>query len=79
MSGGRVTLARSLLACILAAGLGCGDSVGPLTELARAEMRWRQSGVHTYSLALTRSCFCGQEATGLVTVSVRYGVVESRL
>jgi hypothetical protein len=70
---------RSALLCILAAGLACGDSVGPLSELARAEMRWRQSDVHTYSLALNRSCFCSEEGTGLVTISVRNGVAESRI
>jgi hypothetical protein len=75
----QVAFGRSALACIVATLLGCGDGVGPLSELARAELRWRQSAVQTYSLALTRSCFCGQGATGLVTVSVRGGVVESRI
>lgn len=80
MNGGlHATFVRSLLIAILAAGLACGDSVGPLTELARAELRWRQSGLHTYSLALTRSCFCGQDAVGLVTITVRDGVVQSRI
>ena len=71
-------LARRVFSFILIAATACGDGIGPVNDLARAESRWREHGTDTYTLALTRSCFCAEGAVGLVTVSVRNGVVESR-
>jgi hypothetical protein len=67
-----------LFALTIVAATACGDGIGPVNDLARAQSRWRENGADTYTLALTRSCFCGEGALGLVTVSVRNGVVESR-
>lgn len=69
---------RSVLAAIYVTVAACGDGLAPLSELARAELRWGRTGTNSYTVDVTRSCYCLPESVGPVTVSVRNGTVESR-
>lgn len=71
---------RLFALCIAPLVVACGDGLGPSSsQLQVAKARWAQSGQSTYVYLVTRSCFCSPESTGQVTVTVRDGVVESRV
>jgi len=65
-------------AAVLAAAGACGrDPNSPAawsSDLAAAQVRWRVAGATDYTFRLTRSCFCGNEATRPVTITVRDGL-----
>ncbi len=42
-------------------------------KLDRAEQRWKDSGIRTYSYKIRRICFCPPEYTRKVTITVRNG------
>ncbi|HEX2202365.1 MAG TPA: DUF6174 domain-containing protein [Longimicrobium sp.] len=42
-------------------------------ELRRARDAWERAGIESYRYELARSCFCGGEAMGPVTIEVRDG------
>ena len=66
-------------ALLLAAALaGCGEPTAPRFELAAARQRWATHGPADYQLTVRRSCECGPDALGPVTVTVRGGVATQR-
>lgn len=72
---------RGFLALALVALAACGDNsmFGPNSELGLrlARIRWQNSGVDSYELTVSLSCFCVFGPDG-VRVRVENGVVVSR-
>lgn len=69
----------ALLSCVgVAACSDIGIDVRPLTELEKAEARWRRFGPDSYIYALARTCFCPLEFTMPVRVRVEHGVAVAR-
>lgn len=65
---------------IALAAVGCdGGPTVPLLELARQQALWAQREPDAYAYEVRRSCFCPEEVTATVTVTVRDGTVESRV
>ena len=59
--------------------LACGDGLAPSADLQRNRIKWRLSGIDTYTLVIRRGCEClVPEMTGPVWLEVRAGVVMSR-
>jgi hypothetical protein len=77
----RVRRLRVALASLLVGGIaGCGvRGTDPGSELAAARARWVERAPSAYAITITRTCECLREMSGPVRVSVRNGVVESRL
>lgn len=53
------------------------DNEDQLEELRAARAKWRASAPATYSFVLQRQCFCGEEMTSPVRVSVVNGERQS--
>lgn len=56
---------------------GCGGSVSPSnfeSELAQARTNWAAQKLRSYTFTIQRSCFCPDEYTRAVTITVRDGV-----
>ncbi|MGI9595018.1 MAG: DUF6174 domain-containing protein [Acidimicrobiales bacterium] len=45
--------------------------------MARARRRWRSTGFDSYSMIVTRACFCPSSTLGPMEVIVRNGQVQS--
>jgi hypothetical protein len=58
--------------------IACGDSTGPMTQLAAAQARWEANGPDSYVFTVHRECFCGPEGIGPVRVDVVAGGIQSR-
>jgi hypothetical protein len=69
-----------LLALALPLG-ACGvfgpDNEEQLDQLRAARARWQQSAPASYSFVLQRECFCGEEMSSPVRVTVVNGVKQS--
>ena len=71
---------RLTVAAAAALVLGCDSATSPDDdELAAARLRWTMRGPESYSVTISRSCECTPEMTGPVVVTVRNGVVQSRV
>jgi hypothetical protein len=56
----------------------CSDGTAPGFALLHNRARWEAAGITTYTLVVTRSCFCDTGALGPVTIDVVNGAVMSR-
>jgi Family of unknown function (DUF6174) len=68
-------------ACLAAAAATLGACDGPTAperQLQAARLKWERTRPAAYTFTVARYCFCTQEGSGPVIVSVRDGVVESR-
>ena len=63
---------RSLLSVAVLIGIAaCGDAVGPdgdPSEVAVNRQKWRTNGFASYTMTLSRVCFCGDVGPWLVVV-----------
>ena len=50
---------------------GAADSTRPITDLAQARSRWKESGLSSYKFTQQRSCFCRREYTRAIAVVVQ--------
>ena len=78
----RTRVSRSFFiatAATILAGAACSSGTGPSGDLAAARSRWSRLAPTSYTVTVTRSCECLPGAAGLVVVSVRNGVVASRV
>lgn len=74
------TLSRTALSVMALVFSACGEPTGLDTEEFRsARERWASLGPASYTYTVLRSCFCPQEVTGPVVVTVQNGVVQSRV
>jgi hypothetical protein len=74
-------LACLTFACLAAAAVTVGACDGPTAperQLQAARLKWERTRPAAYTITVARFCFCTQEGSGPVIVSVRDGVVESR-
>ena len=74
-------LASLTSACLAAAAVTVGACDGPTAperKLQAARLKWERTRPAAYTITVARFCFCTQEGSGPVIVSVRDGVVESR-
>jgi hypothetical protein len=68
-------------ACLAAAAtiLGaCDGPTAPERKLQAARLKWERTRPAAYTFTVAVYCFCTQEGSGPVIVSVRDGIVESR-
>jgi Family of unknown function (DUF6174) len=57
--------------------MGCGGTVSQTSfesELAQARTNWAAQKLRSYKFTIQRSCFCPEEYTRAVTITVRDGV-----
>ncbi|HVD06048.1 MAG TPA: DUF6174 domain-containing protein, partial [Gemmatimonadaceae bacterium] len=74
-------LASLTFACLAAAAVTVGACDGPTAperKLQAARLKWEHTRPAAYTYTVALYCFCPQEGSGPVIVSVRDGVVESR-
>ena len=74
-------LASLTFACLAAAAVTVGACDGPTAperKLQAARLKWEHTRPAAYTYTVALYCFCPQEGSGPVIVSVREGVVESR-
>ena len=67
---------RTALLCFLTLLIGCGGGSSPsgfAETLAQARRQWAAQGLHSYRFTIQRSCFCPEEYTRPVTITVREG------
>ena len=69
---------RSVCLLTLALIAGCSD-FGPSDDLSSARRRWDAWGVANYELTMWRSCECLRESSQRAMVTVKDGVVQSRV
>lgn len=76
-----VSIRFAVFAALLTLGVGaCKSTVtGPGSELEEGRARWAMVAPAAYTVVISRSCECLQEAAGPVLVTVRNGVAQSRL
>jgi hypothetical protein len=72
-------IVRAVTAMMIVMFAGCDSSTGPGQELFRAQVRWSAHAPSSYSVTIRRGCFCPDEATGPVIVTVDNGTVTSRV
>lgn len=60
-----------LLVLLVLAGCGGGTA---LSDLDQARASWRAQGLRSYTVTVQKSCFCTEEYTRPVTITVRDGV-----
>jgi Family of unknown function (DUF6174) len=63
--------------CVVVVLAGCGGSVSQISlesELAKARTNWAAQKLRSYKFTIQRSCFCPDEYTRAVTITVRDGV-----
>lgn len=58
---------------------GCDSPTVPPLEFVRRQALWAEREPDAYAFEILRSCFCGEQVTDTVTVTVRNGTVESRV
>ncbi len=75
----RAPRAALLALAVTVAAASCDAPTVPLLEVAQRQARWAEREPDAYAFDLLRSCFCGPEVTDTVTITVRNGVVESRI
>lgn len=63
---------------LLASVAACHDATGLDSRFVSAHARWNAHAPASYELTVAHNCFCPEEATGPVRVSVRNGAVVSR-
>jgi len=73
-------LASLTFACLAAAVTvgACDGPTAPERKLQAARLKWEHTRPAAYTYTVALYCFCPQEGSGPVIVSVRDGVVESR-
>jgi hypothetical protein len=73
-------LTHLTFACLAAAATlaACDGPTAPERKLQAARLKWEHTRPAAYTITVARYCFCAQEGSGPVIVSVRDGVVESR-
>ena len=68
---------KMMILCGLALLAGCGGG-GTLTaqeqQLALARSSWKAKGLRSYKLTVRKNCFCPEEYTRAVTITVQNGV-----
>ena len=73
-------LLRRLTPIALFIGLaGCGKDAGPLSPLTEARQRWEALHLTTYEYVLTIQCFCSDQVTQPVRITVTDGAVTARV
>lgn len=71
---------RAALLFALLVSAACGDALAPAIRVQEQRAKWENADIATYILTVRRSCEClHPEMTGPVVVSVRDGVIESRV
>ncbi|MBB6049122.1 DUF6174 domain-containing protein [Armatimonas rosea] len=63
-----------LLVLLVLAGCGGGTAV---SDLDQARASWRAQGLRSYSVTVQKICFCPEEYTRPVTITVRDGVATN--
>jgi hypothetical protein len=65
---------------VVLSGATCNSgSTAPPTDLAQARARWARVGPTAYQYTIFRACECTAEMSGPAVVTVRNGVVQSRV
>ena len=70
-------LALVLVAVLVGSGCSVLDDPREPAALVEARARWAAAGPASYSMTLTRSCYCPREFSGPFGVTVRDGAVAS--